>query len=239
MRKLKALICKISSKIWFFILAIIVLIAIYFIYQWSSKETARAEPIVVFIDMFVIPLVYYCYRTSKSSKVISTLEATPQINIFNSIVIDYPDGYHYRFQINFGISSLYGSVHIRSMKLTHSGCFEEQVIDLHSLFPELSQDLLVLKHADYINTLDSLRKTGNAISSSNVVVNEGEWKYFTATDYITSERLPDGYENFNCNNWSLIINFNGGSEFKYDLSFAVHKCSEKIPIAYRYTHFDE
>jgi hypothetical protein len=216
-----------------------------FLYRWIFVEGGN-EPFVTLFSAVLSPLFWFLrnYFSKKDANpkqiVINYTEATEPINEFNvtinkALIIADSEYADYRFQIEVSMNALGRSIYIKDLKLECTNyVFSKQVINLLSYFSVSGEDYLRLSVDDYIKKIGTLSKN----LSENIIIRNDEWFYCLFTDTTHSERLPDGYENFEINNWNLIVTYNGLQTKTIPFSFKVHSGSFRVPTGYRYTGFN-
>jgi len=199
----------------------------------------------VYVSLFsviIIPLFVFLRKRQESKETqqshVMDLTTNPIFNVAinKAIVINDSDDFQYRFQIEVSLNAVGRSVCIQSISLANKNYyFTEQIIPIKSFFVPDDKDYLRLTFSEYRKQISLLCKT----PIKGLIIRDDAWCYLLLTDITTSERLPDGYEDFNLNDWEMIISYNDGQKKVIPFSFSIHTNSFKIPTSYRYTGFNE
>lgn len=199
----------------------------------------------VYVSLFsviIIPLFVFLRKRQESKETqqhhVLKLTTSPIFNVTinKAFVINDSDGSLYRFQIEVSLNAVGRSVCIQSISLFNNDySFTNQFIPIKSFFVPDDTDYLRLPCNEYCKEISLLCKT----PIKGLVIRDDAWCYLLLTDIVKGTRLPDGYEDFNINDWKMTITYNDGQEKIIPFCFSIHTYSQKIPTSYRYTGFNE
>lgn len=144
--------------------------------------------------------------------------------------IKFPE---YAILISLNISSHDRKIYFRQMKLT---CNETLMSSLsykvEYLFPNRKEDVMNFDYSDFSRALQNSEKR----QVDQITLEKDDWNLFAIIGLVTGERLSDGFEDFNLNNWSLIVEYNDET-ITVPLKFKIHAKNTKKCVKYRFCNY--
>ncbi len=211
------------------LLILTILLTIYFAIVWFLSDDSGEAGFAILAGVF-IPILLYFKKTIKEK---TTIESTSiNIKINTSKIRCYRRDMDYAIQLDIEIytkqKTSLKKIYIE-FKEAIGYSNEYRIISDFPLYINNKDDLLQYEPEVYRNILQEKEK----ISNLPLVISELEHKIFTISTYIEGERLPDGWEGLNLNEWYLCIEYNEDKIYKEKLLFEIHKYTIKEPSEYR------
>ena len=209
-----------------FALIVSILLTIFFAIKWLYSDNSGEAAFAIFIGVF-IPILIYLKNKSKIP-----LEINPiSIKINRKKIKCYTRDIDYAIQLDIEIfakqkTSIKNLYIIFKESVGYSKKYRK--INNFHLFLNNNDDLLKYDFTTYQKELN--RKDN--ILDIPFVINESEHKFFTISEHIKGERLPDGWEGLSLDEWYLYIEYNEDKQYKEKILFEIDESSIKQPSEY-------
>ena len=212
-------------------LILLISLTIYFAIVWFSSDNSGEAGFAILTVVF-IPILSYLRKQFKEKNIIEPIS----IKINSTKIRCYTKYIDYAIQLDIEIYTKQ-KISLKKIYITFKeaiGYSEDyRTISDFPLYINNKDDLLQYEPKIYKEILQKKE----TISNLPIVINELEHKIFTISTYIEGERLPDGWEGLNLNEWYLYIEYNEDKIYKEKLLFEIHQDSIKEPSEYKNVGF--
>jgi len=212
-------------------LILLISLTIYFAIVWFSSDNSGEAGFAILAGVF-IPILLYLRKQFKEKNIIEPIS----IKINSTKIRCYTKYIDYAIQLDIEIYTKQ-KISLKKIYITFKeaiGYSEDyRTISDFPLYINNKDDLLQYEPKIYKEILQKKE----TISNLPIVINELEHKIFTISTYIEGERLPDGWEGLNLNEWYLYIEYNEDKIYKEKLLFEIHQDSIKEPSEYKNVGF--
>ena len=229
------------------IIVALAMLELFFLYKWIVGVGTYA-PLFTFVNGLLIPATVYIRKHYEGNT--ANIENNNSVNeselllIIDSAKVIYTGNTgEYNMQINIRISAKNKDIFISDARISCGesvigcgGIYGDSGLKLIRFYRKTEADLLLLDDNNLKSFLIEEKKYSSL--TDMLQIQRDNWYFYTIIDFINSERLSDGYEDFSTDKWKLIFEYNDRKKVEFDFRFEIHNTSVKYPVKWRYSGFN-